>query len=121
MAVFTGVLGFLLSVFLFLAFLAGAYMQLGGNFYTGTGVVVLCLLIEIMREVSRNEKRKKLGWISIIMLSLGTIISFAGLLLTLIIALVTGWRSFYILLLDAALSTIAFLSSSFIRCWRRWK
>jgi hypothetical protein len=120
MRLFEGKLGFLLSVFLFLVFFVGVYVQLGRNFSLGTAVVLLTLLIELMREISKNERRK-LRWRDVIGLGFGATTSMVGLFFSLILALALGYRSFYILLLDSSLSTMVFLSSSFLRFWKHLK
>jgi hypothetical protein len=113
-----GVLSFLLSVFIFVAFLAGVFIQLNSDFYIGTAVVLLLLGIELMREISKTERKRKLRWTNVVGLGLGALISIAGLLLSLLLALALGGRTFHILLLDSALSTMVFLLSSFLRFWK---
>jgi hypothetical protein len=117
MRVIGGWLSFLLSVFLFVAFLAGVFIQLSTSFYAGTGIVLLSLGIELMREMSKREKRRKFRWRDIIGLSIGASISIAALLISLLLALVLEQKAWYILLLDSALSTMVFLSNSFLRFW----
>ncbi len=114
-------LGFLLSTFLFVAFLAGVFIQLDRSFYAGTGVVLLSLCIEFMREVAKSEKKKKLRWRDVIGLGFGALVSIAGLLFSLLLALALGDRTFYILLLDSSMSAMVFLSSSFLRFWKYLK
>ena len=121
MRLFEGKLDFLLSVFLFLVFFVGVYVQLGRNFSLGTAVVLLTLLIELMREISKNGKRRKLRWRDVIGLGFGATTSMVGLFFSLILALALGYKSFYILLLDSSLSTMVFLSSSFLRFWEYLK
>jgi hypothetical protein len=121
MRIIGGWMRFLLDIFLFAAFLAGVFIQLNNNFYLGTGVIVLTLGIELAKEVSKTERKKKIRWLSIIGLGFGTLISMAGLFLSLLLALVLNNRIFYILLLDSSLSTIVFLSGSFLRFWRHLK
>lgn len=118
MRVTEGWLGFLLSIFLSVAFLAGLFIQLSSNFYVGTSVLLLSLGIEFMRELSKKEKKRKFRWRELIGLGLGASISIAALLISLLLALVLGQKAYYILLMDSALSTMVFLSNSFLRFWR---
>ncbi len=121
MRIIGGWLSFLLDVFLFAAFLAGVFIQLSSDFYLGTGIVLLTLGIELAKEVSKTEKRRKTRWRDVIGLGFGILMSMAGLFVSLMLALVLRDKTFYILLLDSSLSTMVFLSSSFLRFWKHLK
>lgn len=117
MKLFEGAHKFLLSMFLFLVFVLGMYVQLARNFGLGTTIVLLTLLIEFMHEISKNEKKRKLHLGDVIGVGFGATVSIVVLLFSLVLALASGYRPFYILLMDSSLSTVVFLSSSFLRFW----
>jgi uncharacterized membrane protein len=121
MKLISGWISFLLNIFLFAAFVAGFFIQIYESFYIGTAVVVVTLSIELMREISRTEKKRKLRWMEVVGLCFGVAVSVAVLLVSLLFAAVLGNRSFYILLLDSSLSTVVFLLSSFLRFWKYLK
>ena|SRR5271157_5663427 len=121
MKLLEGTHGFLLSVFLFLVFVLGMYVQLAKDFGLGTAIVLLTLLIELMREILKNEKIKKLHWRDVVGLGFGATASMVVLLFSLVLALASGYKPFYILLMDSSLSTMVFLSSSFLRFWKHLK
>lgn len=118
MRLFGGIVGFLLTAFLFLAFLAGLFVQLNSDFGVGTVVVLLVLGIELAREISDTEKKKKIHWGQVIGLGFGALLSMGALFICLIASVVLKDRTSYILLMDSSLSTLVFLSSSFLRFWR---
>jgi hypothetical protein len=118
MRVFGSWLSILLSLFIFASFLAGVFIQIHSEFYVGMFIVLLSLGIELMREISKSEKKRKLRWRDVVGLGFGALMSIAGLLLSFLLALAFGGRTFHILLLDSALSTMVFLFNSFLRFWK---
>jgi hypothetical protein len=117
MKLFEGMRDFLLTMFLFLVFVLGMYIQLAKNFDLGTAIVLLTLLIELMREISKSEKKRKLHWGDVIGVGFGATVSMVVLLFSLMLALTLEYRPFYILLMDSSLSTVVFLSSSLLKFW----
>jgi|GEM_PF-3699954 hypothetical protein len=113
--------GVVLHIFLFVSWCVGVWLQLYGDFGAGLCIVALVLLVELIRELWRVRKVRRMGWFKIVGWCVGALLSFFFLVFTALIAVIFGGREWYILLFNTALSTLVFLFGSAVMFWRSRK
>lgn len=110
--------GVTLHLFLFVSWVLGVWLQLYGDFEAGMMIVILTLVVELIREVWRVRKVRRMGWLKIAGWGAGAVLSLLMLILTAFIAVVFGGRTWYVLLFNSALSSVVFLFGSAVMFWR---